>query len=414
MRILFFALLLTSVNSLAQKMPWGEPIRVGSTCSSISADSEGYLYFAGEINNSADHQQYFNQDSLETKYENYNYFFINKTDQSFNTIWSKEFDGYNVQDPLIQVDLKDDIIVAFHFGGPLSFDSLSFDFPYNYYGSCILKFNAQGKLLWHIFIRGELSSLYIKDLNIDLDNDIYVGGYGYGTYTFHTEHTVDTIAGKYDREMTFVLKYNTNGKFERVRFMPEGENAQMNLNGLVIDSAKNIYFTGKWSAEGSIDDFQKTSGTSIYIIKLDQDWKLSWIKDIHGGTGEYGKAIAIDHITSSLYVTGGFRGLARFGDGKSIDSNDQNIFLAKYNFNGELIWVKQMGSWSGAASYFEHGTALLVDNKGFIYLGGEIGMQGTIDQFQMSAYDDPTTSNHYFDVFVPNLQIRAKPYGPPI
>ncbi len=69
-------------------------------------------------------------------------------------------------------------------------------------------------------------------------------------------------------------------------------------------------------------------------------------------------------------------------------NKDENIFLTRISTDGTINWIKNMGSWSGAASYTEQGTCLYVDNEGFIYLGGTIGKSGDFDGISISAYDE--------------------------
>jgi len=100
-------------------------------------------------------------------------------------------------------------------------------------------------------------------------------------------------------------------------------------------------------------------------------------------------------------VTGNFV-KGNFGNGE-IQAEDNNIFLARYTLDGDLIWVKKMGSFSGSASFTEVGNQLIVDQDGFVYLGGVIGPVSTgqgFDGVVLKAYRDPSNSNFYNDAFI--------------
>lgn len=148
------------------------------------------------------------------------------------------------------------------------------------------------------------------------------------------------------------------------------------------------------------------------MVKLDQYGEEIWRKRIESSSSIQlglvsGNSIAIDENLNSIFITGGIRGSADFG-GVVLPENDKNIFLARYSLDGQLVWVKKMGSWSGAASHIEQGNKVIIGESGIIYLAGTIGKDGDFDGTPISAYDNPYTSNLYYDPFVAKYTATGK------
>ncbi len=77
------------------------------------------------------------------------------------------------------------------------------------------------------------------------------------------------------------------------------------------------------------------------------------------------------------YVTGSFRGSATFGPGETNETTltsagGIDIFVAKYDAAGALVWAKRAG---GTGSDFGRGTA--VDGSGNSYVTGFFGAFGS-------------------------------------
>ena len=84
-----------------------------------------------------------------------------------------------------------------------------------------------------------------------------------------------------------------------------------------------------------------------------------------GGSGQdYGTGIVVDK-EGSTYICGYFRGQARFEDYALAGKGEADIFIAKYDRIGKLVWVRQAG---GSADDFAR--AVAIDTEGNCYLTG--------------------------------------------
>jgi len=208
--------------------------------------------------------------------------------------------------------------------------------------------------------------------------------YGYGIQTdaqgnvfvagkFESQNAVfgDTTvpcAGNHD---VFVAKYANNGDFLWVRTGggPGGDYA----HAMALDAQGNVYLAGEIEGNSNFGNVAVTAnpGTDdIFVAKYDNNGNLAWVKSYGGYSRDDARAISIDN-TGNIYICGIFRDNAFF-DSQTISAASPNIddvFVAKLDNNGNTLWVHGIG---GAGD--DTGKALDVDAAGNVYVtGGFIG-----------------------------------------
>jgi hypothetical protein len=101
-----------------------------------------------------------------------------------------------------------------------------------------------------------------------------------------------------------------------------------------------------------------------------------WVNRIGGLLNDIGFHIATD-ATGNVVITGYFNGTVDFDPGTDtfnlVSGTGNDIFLAKYDPSGSLLFAYQFGTASGN----DIGTAVHIDGAGNIYLGAEFG--NTVD-----------------------------------
>jgi len=165
--------------------------------------------------------------------------------------------------------------------------------------------------------------------------------------------------------------------------------------GVTTDNSGNLYVAGKYEMNANF------SGTilpcqgnhDIYVAKYTSSGTLSWITTAGGTLGDYAHGIACDG--SYLYVAGeieGYGNLIKF-QGSTITLNsvgDNDIFLAKYDLDGNLLWAKSSGG-----SYNDKGQAVTYDNSGNVYVAGFFNDTATFGGTTIHGY-----TNGLNDIFV--------------
>ncbi len=110
----------------------------------------------------------------------------------------------------------------------------------------------------------------------------------------------------------------------------------------------------------------------IFVAKYDADGKLLWVRSAGGKGYDYAHGIAVD-AGGNAFVTGALVGDGAFGDLKVIAAGGSHAFCARYDSVGRLLWAKTA---EGNARGSGHGIAL--DGAGNAYVGGSSGGAGTM------------------------------------
>lgn len=170
----------------------------------------------------------------------------------------------------------------------------------------------------------------------------------------------------------FVAKLDPAGKFLWAR---HGGGSLVDRGyGVATDAKGNCYVTGH--CQGSDVEFEGTKLHSagdydVFVAKYDPDGKLLWIRTAGGKGYDYGHGVAVDG-NGDVIVAGAVVGESKFGETVIPYDGGGHPFCAKYSSNGDLLWVKTTEGKVGGSG---HGVA--VDGKGNIFVGGLSSGTGT-------------------------------------
>jgi uncharacterized delta-60 repeat protein len=119
----------------------------------------------------------------------------------------------------------------------------------------------------------------------------------------------------------------------------------------------------------------------IFVAKYNPNGALVWAKRAGGTSEDYGGNYIIGYSDGTSIVTGSFTNTAVFGEGETnattlVSAGSRDIFVAKYNPNGDLVWAKRAGSTGGA----EYGFGLAVNTDGSVLVTGYFEGSATFGQ----------------------------------
>jgi hypothetical protein len=151
---------------------------------------------------------------------------------------------------------------------------------------------------------------------------------------------------------------------------------------VTIDNAGNIITTGYFSNIATFGNTQLTSAGSgdIFIAKYDSNGNLIWAVKA-GGTG-YDEAFSVttDKL-NNIIITGKFAGQATFGTitiQSSGNGNFSDVFVAKCSPDGNFLWVKK-----GGGDYGDSGEDIKVDDSDNIYVSGIYTLSAVFDDISL-------------------------------
>ncbi|MBK6839930.1 MAG: hypothetical protein IPG90_17975 [Bacteroidetes bacterium] len=129
-----------------------------------------------------------------------------------------------------------------------------------------------------------------------------------------------------------------------------------------------MYVSGQIEYTTHFDGGMQLSSNGIHDIfvgKYSPDGTLKWVRNAGGRGGDVGYGVAVDNL-HNCYATGEIEDTAEFSSTVSlISAGGNDIFVSKYNTNGQLVWAKRFGSTESDKGY-----SLLTNSNGDIFLTG--------------------------------------------
>jgi len=154
---------------------------------------------------------------------------------------------------------------------------------------------------------------------------------------------------------------------------------------VAVGSDDSIFITGTYVGsstfgKGETNETTLPESTSpdqccnIFIARYSADGTLSWAKHVQGTGDDSGESIVVSP-DNSIYLTGYFENETTFGPGDPNETilsskGGKDVFIAKYNYDGSLCWVKSAGGPS--SDYIDSGTGIAISRDGSILVTGYV------------------------------------------
>lgn len=154
-----------------------------------------------------------------------------------------------------------------------------------------------------------------------------------------------------------------------------GATGYANGKGVDADAAGNVYTTGTFSGTANFNGQSLTSSGSddIFLAKYNSSGSIIWSRKAGGISNDNGNCMATDAAGNS-YVAGIFSGTVAFGTFNLTSINYSDMFLAKYNSAGTVEWVIDAGRSNNYIDIQD----ISIDNFGNSYITGRYMGTGTI------------------------------------
>ena len=312
--------------------------------------------------------------------EGIDHIFLAKMDLDGNFLWAKRLDTticnpsispvWNIASVYTEAD--GDIFLAGYIKDTSAIDTVKIN-P----GGFFARYDSQGNCKW---VCHKLSGVGGGILRIGfIGSDITMAG-----YFDQLLASIDTInlelSGARDAYLT---RMDSMGNVKWVK--KTSGNGETIFFELLTDSNGNIYTAGYFRDTISIDSLTlSNSEKDILICKFDENGNLLWAKQGYS-TGESSFGDIYLSPFGGLYVTGYFSGTINFGTNLISTLKGSEMFLARYDENGNCSGVKHFGS--------AYGSGLITDNNGNPVCAG--AFTGTI-----TIGNDELNSNEAYFVYV--------------
>ncbi|HPG73570.1 MAG TPA: SBBP repeat-containing protein, partial [Bacteroidales bacterium] len=136
--------------------------------------------------------------------------------------------------------------------------------------------------------------------------------------------------------------------------------------GVCSDSDGNVYITGYFGHSINFESIELISQgqRDVFIAKYNIDGEFQWAISAGGSGDDYGNAIACDD-EGNTYITGMFTDFALFGNIELYAYGQQDAFIASFDNQGNLRWAEAAGGWEN-----DRGIDIVVDNQNNVFVTG--------------------------------------------
>ncbi len=374
---------------------------------------------------------------------------LSKCDATDHVIWAKSFAklGVDIKTISLAVDRENNIYLCGFLRdtavfGPLTLISDISPAIRQYY---IVKFDPDGSPIWAV--KTDSSSVEITSLTVDNSLNVYIAGHKAGT---NRDYYFSKYSSGGSRLWIKTTNYPGDQKILSITADDYGNiyfcgtltgqyfyygavavsNYQYNTIDMIVgktDTSGNL----KWLKifGGKKDDIAysiRTVGTSLYVaasfedtinlagvnhpsrgnsdallVKFDTLGSVNWTRTAGSINDDEALLLCLDN-NNNPYISGYYLGGMRVGgDSLTCVPNKKNIFLTKYNDNGDAVWTKGIGNYNGAKPL-----SISFDNYQNLYMTGNFSNIVYLDSLELWT-THPTTITPIDDAFIAKLGISS-------
>jgi hypothetical protein len=338
--------------------------------------------------------------------------FIAKIDPNGDeVIWGIQISSSeNITGKNVCTDLTNNVYVSGSFSGETTFGTISIS-PEVKFGFFVAKYNSDGIFQWvkqggNYESSWPASTANCNSMKIDKSGNIYLAATVLGMYDGWIDDASLALEKRYlgkayyEDQLIQADDFYTGHQSIVLKLSPEGEllwkkviAMGLSVADLAVDANENTYLTGSLGGKIVFEgkDLESNGYSDIYVMKLNIDGHMEWIKQFGRGKPfstnahasnmdfEGGQLIEIDH-SGNIRFYGVHFDQAKFED--KVLSSDAfvkknefgNLFIAGLNSEGGLQWVKN-AEGKGSANF----SGMECDMDGNTYVAGRVLGKTTLD-----------------------------------
>jgi FlgD Ig-like domain len=346
---------------------------------SVAIDGSGSIFLSGSINGAVN----FGGGPLPYAFSDIS---LAKFDVNGNHLWSKRFGDFFNQNPqALATDGSGNVIISGFYGGSVDFGggTLTSLAGANLF---LAKFDASGNYIWS---KSFGDTLYSSEdgmwVATDASDNVIVtaefdGTIDFGGGALTSAGSLDIAVAKFDAAGNHIWSKNF------------GDASFQIPQDVATDGFGNVVITGYFGGSADFGGGPLMSGgLDMFVAELDSGGNHLWSKNFGGALGY---SVATDGL-GNVVTTGLFNGTVDFGGGPLTEAGGGDIFVAKFDLNGNHLWSKTFGN-----ADFQYCQSVATDGANNVVITASF--PGTVD-----FGGGPLTSAGYDDIFVAKLDANG-------
>jgi len=351
----------------------------------ITVDKWGYVYCTGELSDTS----IFGTDTIISAGSRD--VFITKLDNNGNYIWTKSFGNTGTdKGKSVTTDNLGNLYVTGFVNDQVNVGTYTIGTA-GVMNAFIIKMDSAGNYIHVKDISPRFSGGY--KIKSDKNGSIYLAGellynnYIAGFEVLGPTSLVwrDAFLAKLDTSIQTQWVNLVKGSFHNV-----GEDLAFNDNYVYLTGCYS--YTCDFSGISLTYNGDGTNTTTInasrdaFVSKYDLDGNIIWAKGFGGKDLDYGYGIDVSK-DDNVYISGYFEDTVMFDSNQLISNGYSDMYIAKLDSLGNVVWVKQQGNTTHEYNY-----CLRIDSAQNIYTGG------TYETAQ--NFDDISLQNTQYDAVI--------------
>jgi hypothetical protein len=319
---------------------------------SIATDNEGNIYVTGNISGGA----YFGSQYVSgTVFE----VFLAKYAPSGNLLWVKSFGGLKNEKAFSLSVTSQAVYLCGYFEGTATFGNTTLQSA-GAYDVFVMKTDLNGNELW-TKQAGGFSDDIAYGLTVDDEENIYVCG------SYKTKMSVGnfelTTVNLFPESFMFSLDHSGNFRWAKTTY-GNSNNAAFSI---AFTKKSSICTVGFFAKDLQVETFSissKTTSYDAYLIHLDKNGNLKWLRQLGSSAEEQAMAVAADQM-GNIFVAGYTGGNLQNADSTLPFKGWNDVWIAKWNELGNLQWIQHAGG-----PMLDIATSLSIDENNHVYVAG--------------------------------------------
>ncbi len=288
--------------------------------------------------------------------------------------WAKSAGGSaNSDGRSVSTDASGNVFITGGFRSPtITFGTTTLTLTGTYGSNIfIVKYDASGNVLWAKNAGGTGIGAYGWSISNDVSGNVFLTGFFHDPAITFGNITVNNSG--FNNRNIFIAKYDANGNAIWAKNVGSLYTYGSGLS-ICNDANGNVFITGSFAGPTiTIGTYTLTnaggnSDSDLFIVKYDSSGNVIWAKNVGGTGGEIGWGISTD-ANGNVFITGEFSSATvAFGTTmltKTLFGGGGDIFIAKYDGNGNALWAKSCGSTGG-----DQGRGISIDTSGNVFITG--------------------------------------------